>query len=619
MVNLDILGFTAHVDLSKEEINIIPTPSEPVKKLLGGRGLNMYYLWRYLKPNTDPFSPDNPLVFGAGLLTGSRAPSSSRMNISAKSPETLILGDANMGGNFGSMMRRSGFMHVIVTGKAKTPKYLLLENGTINIMDASDLWGKPHKEVQDIMKERYGFTTETAVIGRAGEKLVRMAAIVSSKKAVAARGGLGAVMGSKNLKAIAAKGGWKYIYADDKKYLEDSKEQIKQLTSSKVIQVLGKYGTSILYQTSNALGAIRTNNSQLNASESTLDHDYFHKLSLKMFSCYGCVVHCRHINTLGGEGPEYSTIGILGSNCGITDAEELVKLNNLANDLGLDTSSLGSILAWVFELYEKGIITNEMTGGIKLEFGNYKLMVKLINMISERVGFGNVLAESTQAVKIFGEKSKEYLIAIKGLPQSDPHDPRIIKSFALGLAVASRGADHLRNRPTLDIFKFPPEVKEKIYGAKINSNITAYDTKEIMVHFHENIYAVGDALGICRFVTHTFNSPHLTKYEEMRNFIHDAIGLEYTVDELKEIGCRIVDLERMINLREGITRADDTLPKRYFDDPLPLKQYKGEKIDRTEFAKMLTRYYELRHWGYEGIPPKSRYSEIESLTSPIYQ
>lgn len=610
-----MLGFTAFVNLTSEEVKVIDTPEELVKNFLGGRGMNIYYLWRYLKPQTDPFSPDNPLIFGPGLLTGTRAPSSSRMNISAKSPESLILGDANMGGNFGAMMRRSGFMNLIITGKAEIPKYILLENGAVKILDASDLWGREHNELYDIMRKRHGAISETATIGRAGEKLVRMAAIVSTKKAVAARGGMGAVMGSKNLKAVVAAGGWKFDYFDSEQLMIHSKEKIKELTASKVIQVLGKYGTSILYRTSNALGAIRTNNSQLNASLDTMDHEHFHKLSEKMFSCYGCVVHCRHKNTQGGEGPEYSTIGILGTNCGITDPLELIKLNNLANDLALDTSSLGSILAWAFELYERGIITNELTGGIKLEFGNYDLMVKLMNMISLREGFGDILAESTQAAKKFGENSKDFLIAVKDLPQSDPHDCRIIKSFALGLAVASRGADHLRNRPTLDIFKLPEEVKEKIYGAKVSSDITAYDTKEIMVYFHENIYAVGDALGICRFVTHTFNSPHLTKYEEMQKFIYDAIGLEYTVPELKEIGCRIVDLERMINIREGVTRASDTLPKRYFDDPIPLKQYKGEKIDREEFAKMLTRYYELRHWGYDGIPPKSRYDEIESLAT----
>lgn len=614
-MNTEFLGYTAFIDLTSEEIKIIPTPVELVKNFLGGRGLNMFYLWKYLKPKTDPFSPDNPLIFGPGLLTGTCAPSSSRMNISAKSPETMILGDANMGGNFGAMMRRSGFANLIITGKSSSPKYILLENQAVKILDAKDLWGKEHAGVQGLMKERHGLTSEAAITGKAGEKLVRMAAIFSTKKAVAARGGLGSVMGSKNLKTVVAAGGWKFDYFNPDAMLNYSKEQIKYLTTAKVIRVLGKYGTSMLYRTSNALGAIRTNNSQLNASLDTMDHENFHKFSEKMFSCYGCVVHCRHKNILGGEGPEYSTIGILGTNCGITSPEELIKLNNLANDLALDTSSLGSILAWAFELYEKGIITDEITGGLKLEFGNYELMVRLIKMIGDRDGFGNILAESTQAVKIFGEKSKDYLIAVKGLPQSDPHDPRIIKSFALGLAVASRGADHLRNRPTLDIFNLPLEVKEKIYGAKINPNITAYDTKEIMVYVHENIYAVGDSLGLCRFVTHTFNSPHLLTFEQMGDFIYTAVGIKYSPDELKEIGTRIVDLERMINIREGITRQDDTLPKRYFDDPIPLKQYKGEKINRREFENMLSRYYELRHWGYDGIPPKSRYEEIEALSS----
>jgi aldehyde:ferredoxin oxidoreductase len=604
----------ALVDLSSGRVEYERTPESVVRKLFSGRGLNMYYLYKYLRPGTDAFDPGNPLIFGTGLLTGTPSPSPSRMNVTFKSPESGILGDGNIGGHFGARLRSAGLDRLIVLGRAESPVYLLAEDGELSIHPAEFLVGLDSQEKQAALRERVGTDIQVATIGRSGENLVRFACVRNGAKASARCGG-GAVMGSKNLLAVVARGRQRPGF-ESKEFLRAGMDQKQYLYTSKVIRVLGTVGTAFLYDTSNHLGAIRTHNSLLNYFDDTLNAEEIEAQVDKMVSCFGCSVHCRHRNKQGGEGPEYSTTVLIGSNIGISGADRIVALNNLCNDLGLDSSSTGSILGWAFELYERGLIDKGLTGGLELRFGDFELVQRLLHMIDRREGFGDILAEGTQAWRRFGPESLDYLIAIKGLPQSDPHDVRYIKAFALGIAVASRGADHLRNRPTLEILELPQEVTTEIYGAQTNPDMTAYDTKEHVVKFSEDIFAVGDALGICRFVTQGFNSPHMIDYVRFAGLIQQNSGWEYSADELREVAANIVNLERMINMREGISRADDTLPKRYFDDPMPGRLTKGHLIDRDEFAGMLTRYYRLRGWSDEGVPPKHVVDELNGLVQP---
>ncbi len=611
---------TALIDLATGRIEIAPTPERLIRAFIGGRGLNMHYLRKYLRQAgdlrlIDPFSPENPLIFGAGLLTGTIAPNAARFNVSAKSPESLGLGDANCGGFFAAAMRKAGFDRLIIVGKATRPCYLLLEDGAASLCEADGLWGTTSPQAQEMLKAAHGPGTVSAVIGPPGENKVRMASVMTGQKNTAGRGGMGAVMGSKNLKAIVARGGDPIAVADKAALSAVRKEQTKYLQDSKVIQILGKLGTPFLYEVSNRLGAIRTRNSQDNYFEDTLVASEIEKFSDKMLACTSCVVHCRHRNTLGGEGPEYSTIGLLGANIGLAPTDQVIALNNLVNDLGLDASSVGTIIAWAMELYQRGIIKDEMTGG-PLEWGDYERVVELINDIAYRRGFGDVLAESTQAKRLFPPEAADYLIAIKDLPQSDPHDVRYIKSFALGIAVASRGADHLRNRPTLDILKLPDEVRMKIFGVETSADPTSYEGKAGMVAWHDDIYAVADSLGVCKFITHGFNSPKLLGYDHFVELIRPATGLEFAETELREVGRRVIDLERQINLEFGRTRADDTLPKRYFDDPMPGRATKGHHIDREKFQNMLDEYYAARGWDEQGNLPEARLNELNRLDSP---
>ncbi|MBI4393898.1 MAG: aldehyde ferredoxin oxidoreductase family protein [Euryarchaeota archaeon] len=607
----------AIVDLTKKTVHVEEIPDSLRRMFLGGRGLNVYYLNKYLLRGVEPFSPENLVIFGAGLLTGTMAPSSSRMNVTGKSPETFILGDGNIGGFFGAEMRSAGFDHLIVKGKAERPTYLYIKDGKVEFRDGTPYWGHETLEVQEMIRKDFGDTrVEMVVIGVGGEKLVRFAAVRSGYKR-SARTGMGAVMGSKNLKAIVATGTEALPVADPATLLVRGTEIHHYVGSSKVAKVLGTVGTAFLYDTSNAIGAIRTKNSQLNSWVDELDSEHIEGQVEKMVSCSSCFVHCTHRNTLGGEGPEYSTTGIMGANIGVLKTEQLIELNNISNDVGFDTSSLGTILAWHMELYQRGIITKEQTGEPLLWADeDYEGVKRWIGKITRREGWGNVMAESTRALPmgLVPPMAADYLIAVKGLPQSDPHDVRYLKAFGLGLAVASRGADHLRNRPTLEIFmNLPIETKEKIYGKGVTRDPTIYEGKAQTVAFSDDMFAVVDSAGICKFVTHGFNSPHLVDFEIVRELTEHTTGIKLTREETIQVGRNVIDMERLFNVREGVTRKDDTLPKRYFDEPMPSRLAKGHRIERAGFEKMLNEYYEIRGWTRDGMLSPERQRQLESV------
>ena len=604
------------VDLSSEVSSRDQAPPEQVRRFLGGRGLNMRYLARELRQaggpaEVDPLGPENPLLIGAGLLTGTIAPNAARFNVSAKSPETLGLGDANCGGFFAHAMRKAGADLLILRRGAARPSYLLIEEGRTRLLPADGLWGMNVIATQDELRARHGPGTVSAVIGPAGENQVRMAAILTGKKNAAGRCGLGAVMGSKNLKAVVALGGERIAVHDPVALRAARLEQTEQLKHSRVVQVMGTHGTPFLYEVSNRLGAIRTRNSQENFFADSLNAEEIDKYSDKMLACTSCVVHCRHRNTLGGEGPEYSTIGLLGANIGIAPTEQVIALNNLVNDLGLDASSTGTILAWAMELYQRGLIDDRLAGGALL-WGDYERVYELIQEIAHRRGFGDILAESSRAKRFFPPEAADYLIAVKDLPQSDPHDVRYIKSFALGIAVASRGADHLRNRPTLDILRLPDDVRRQVFGIETSVDPTSYEGKAGMVAWHDDIYAVVDCLGVCKFVTRGFNSPHLLGYEHLAELTQAVAGLDLTQDELRDVGRRVIDLERWLNLGFGRSRADDTLPRRYFDEPMPARATQGHRIERDKFERMLDEYYAARGWDPDGRLSSRREAEVLS-------
>jgi aldehyde:ferredoxin oxidoreductase len=367
-----------------------------------------------------------------------------------------------------------------------------------------------------------------------------------------------------------------------------------------------------------------TKNNQLTTWTDKLDAENITPYRPGMSGCFRCPVNCRPLNELNqdpadkygrGDGPEYVTLGKFGPNLGIDRVESVIRLNNICNDLGLDTASTGSALGWAFELFQRKIITSADTGGIELQWGDASTVAKLLFMTAAREGFGNVLADSTRAIEKghYPADARKYCIAVKGLGQSDPHDARILKAFALGLAVATRGMDHLRNRVTLEInarINDNPAFKTELYGGPVSAEPTSYVDKERAVRVCEDIYAVGDSVGMCRFTTKLFNSPSLPGIEEFRDQLSNVTGLEFTNQELEQCGLNVMGVERLINHRLGVRRTDDTLPDRWFDEPNPSGPYKGEKIDRQEFDAMLTRFYEISRLTSEGVPQESWRKEL---------
>ena len=604
----------AYINLSTGKITQKVVPKIMRTLYLGGRGINMYMLYNHLSPKSDPLSQNNMLFVGAGLLGGIPCLGSGRCDIAAKSPLTGAIGDSNIGGFFAPELRFAGFDHLAITGKADKPTYLLVRNGQVQIKEATHLWGKDTFETQTIIRQDEGDEgIKSLVIGVAGENLVRFANVRTGRKNSAGRTGLGCVMGSKNLKAIAARGTNPLEFAHPDELLEYCRQMNDMITSTRWAKAQSRWGTMIIYSNTNTAGLIRTRNFQLNQLEEgqDLEPENIDRYSIGTSGCYGCAVHCRHrymLRTgphapLYGEGPEYTSLGAFGTMVDCRKMETILVANHLVNKYGLDTLETGGLIAWTMELYEKGMIDNNITDGLKLEWGNEEVLYEMIRKIAYREGFGDKLADGFRgAIDKIGKDSEYYAIQVKGM--SNLHsDERPTPSFALGIATSTRGADHLRSRPAIDMYGLPGDLLKEVYGGPVATDYNSYDGKSRMVWWQELLYAVTDSLGTCKFQT-VFCAVHAPKWKEFSSLIKLATGIKFSKAQLMQIGERIYTTERLFNLREGFSRKDDNLPERYFKEPTPigLPVARNKKIDRGKFNKMLDEYYELHGWDSEGVP-----------------
>jgi aldehyde:ferredoxin oxidoreductase len=612
-------GATVFVDLEQREVQRGYTPLPVVRSLLAGRGANMFYLHRLLDESLTPLHPDIPLIFGSGVLTGI-VPSAARGNASSWSPESGVLLDSNAGDYFPSFIRMNGIDHIVLYGQAPSWTLLHVKNGQLQFLDATPYVGLDNIDMRERVPADFGgtWTRDLAMVNitRAGENLVLTSAIMGGPKACYARGGPGAKMGSLKLKAIVVQGQTRdFETAQPYKGYNRTIAQ-KLLDTSVVKHALKTMGTPFLYKPSRMLGAMGTKNNQETTWTDRLDAEHITPYRSGMAGCFRCPVNCRPLNDMSsvsadrysrGDGPEYVTLGKFGPNIGVDRIESVIRLNNICNDLGFDTASTGSSIAWAMELYQRGLVTRDQTGGLELTWGNAEAVETLLFQMARREGFGNVVADSTRAVERghYPRDALKYRMAVKGLMQSDPHDARILKAFALGLAVATRGMDHLRNRVTLEInarINDDPAFKERLYGGPVSAAPNSYENKARAVRICENTYAVGDSVGMCRFTTRLFNSPSLPGLEEFANQIGNVTGLQFAEAELGAIGHNIMGVERLINGRLGVRREHDTLPDRWFDEPVTVGQYKGEKIDRAAFDGMLAEFYEISNLDAEGQP-----------------
>ncbi|MCX6011989.1 MAG: aldehyde ferredoxin oxidoreductase, partial [Chloroflexi bacterium] len=508
----------AYIDLTTSKIESKNIPIEIRKKFLGGRGLDMYLLYNHVKPGIDPLGTENIVLVSAGLLEGTLSSATGRTHIGGKSPLTGYVGSSNMGGFFSTEMRLAGFDHLVIKGKAITPVYLWIHDGEIEIKNASRIWGQNTYQTMETIRKDVGDNgVQVLTIGKAGENLVRYANVMTLLKNAGGRTGMGALLGSKNLKAIAARGTLDIKIAYPEEALEYNKHLIKQILSSKVSRIMQRYGTTFIWGVTNSQGLVRVKNFQHNQLENStgIECDELEKHFIGRAACFGCQVHCRGrykipdgpFKGVYAEGPEYTAQGAFGSEPACTNTNTILTGNYLSNIYGLDNLETGSMIAWAMELYEKGIINDKDTAGLKLTFGNDEALIEMIHRIAGRENLGNILSEGPlRAAIIIGKNSEQYLIQAKGM--SNLHsDERATPSLALGIATSSRGSDHLRSRSAIDLYNLPESVLQKVYGQptpynrNISSDFRSYEGKAREIFWQEMCYEAGDCLGTCKYHT----------------------------------------------------------------------------------------------------------------------
>ncbi len=601
-------GRILHVDLSREAVWEEPLAGHLISKFLGGRGINAALLWDCTEPGKDPLGPENALIFGTGPLAGTFAPSSGRTTITCRGAATRLYLKSSVGGHWGPELKFAGYDHLIVHGRAKRPVYLWIRDSEVEVRDASKLWGKNVDQTEELIHNEGGEDRlEVACIGLGGENLVKFASIMMGHNA-AARGGPGAVMGSKRLKAIAVQGGRPVQVAHPQKFLRSSLECVRALAAFPGRQGLSLYGTAGLVPIRNEMKLLPVKNFK----ESFLEEGY--KISgqylrekgfLKnRFGCSACGTSChrftavtdgKYRRTCSG-GPEYETVAAIGAGCGVTETEAVLKANELCNAYGLDTISTGSVIQWAMECYERGILTEEDTDGLRLVWGNGDAVVQLINRIARREGLGGLLADGVRAAADrVGRESWKWAIHTKGLEQSRA-EVRARKGYALALAVNPRGPDHLTSQVYAEDGTTPEarSLIKMITGSEEYATHVKIEKRGAIVRWHEDCYAATDALGLCTFVT--LSRGYLVDPAKMADLYSLATGIDLSPDGMLSMGRRVFTLEKAFNVREGATRKDDTLAWRFMHEPVPSGIRTGMMTTQEQLDQMLDEYYELHGW-----------------------
>jgi len=613
-------GKTLVIDLSTSKIQQKATEMNMITAFLGGRGWAIKYLFDHLETGIDPLSQENILAICLGPLTGTVAPSTARYTIAAKSPLTGGIGFSNAGGHFGPELAYAGYDAIFIHGRAKNPVYLFINDEDVELRSAEHLWGKDTWKTDELLKEELGEDVQVLSIGQGGENLVRYAAILNNLSRAAARTGIGAVMGSKNLKAIAVQGTHSVEVASPQKFMDLIEETLQKIYSDPAYPSLSYYGTPFLVDLAYISGGLATRNNQSGIFEQYEEisaETFDEKYRVKSESCFACPIHCgkysrvtegKYAGTRGGS-PEYETIVCLGSKCGVGDLAAILHANELANKYGLDTISLGDTIAFAMEAYEKGFLEKETTDGLELLWGDDEVLIQLIKKIAFREGFGDVLAEGVKRVaKQLDEQTEKFALHIKGM-EPPAYDVRTAKAFGLGWATATRGADHLTALPNFELLGYEPQKGLEWFGNEKAVDPSAWEGKPKMVVWHENFGAIVDSAEMCKY---TCFSAYAVKPDDMAKFVSYASGLDFSESQIMEIGERIFNLERLFNLREGITKEEDTLPERFTKEPLPEGPAKGQVV---ELDKMLPEYYKLREWDLEtGIPTREKLEKLNLLT-----
>jgi aldehyde:ferredoxin oxidoreductase len=604
---LGYAGTILYVDLTTGKTRTEKLNEETAKKFVGGIGLGMKLWLSNSKAGVNPLSPENPLVLALGPVSGTMFPTGGNGHaFISKSPATGAVGEAVSHGTFGAELKRAGYDAIVLLGKAEKPVYLWIDDDSTQLLDASNIWGKSPFETEDAIKEELGdYYIRVASIGLAGEKLSKIAAILNEKTRAAGRTGLGAVMGSKNLKAIAVRGTRDIAVAQPDEFINMVKEFHERMKgpAAQKYRTLGSVENLGLHNSLFCMPTRNFNNSHFEDAKKISAEELNERYVAKIIGCNSCAMRCEH-EAVVKEGPykgtlarmEYDNLWALGPNVGVDKLDSIIKAAELCNFYGLDAISTGVTISFLMDCHENGLLTHEQLEGVDAHFGNGDAVIQLIHKIGTREGIGDMLADGVKvAAEKIGKNSIKYAQEIKGLELSG-YDLRCLKTTALSAAVSFRGADH--NRSGVYVL----DLKGKV------DRLKAEKGRGKLVKDAEDIQAVIDSLIVCKNSKGTFYK----ELTEMAKLYSLVTGIEMTPEQLATAGERINNLAKLINIREGLTRENDSLPWKILNQPIsddgPVK---GAVVTQDELDLMLDDYYSARGWTVEAIPPKAKLKTLD--------
>ncbi len=585
------------IDLSSKKIEKKEIPPEHIKKFIGGRGLAAYYLLKNLTPFANPFGEENIIYIMAGSLSGYMVPLSGRSQVVTKSPLTGAITSSNVGGNFAMELKMAGYQGIEIKGKLDRPGFILIYDDKVSIIYDEYSFMLPAHTADLYFRKKTIHDASTMTIGPAGALKSRISALMVDGHRAAGRGGVGAVLGSKNLKGIVVKGSGLIKSADFEKFTEKAKEVLKKFKEYPGRSGYAKYGTTRVLSLINSIGSLpfRNFHDGFCPHEDKINHEIYNKkILLRNGACASCPLGCGRITQASGKkghGPEYEIMWAFGSSCSIADIEKVALLNYLANEYGYDGISLGGTIAALMDLFEAGIV-KESDVGFPLPFGDGDNAIRAVELMKINRDIGKLLNEgSYRLAEAFGHPEFSMSVKKQELPA---YDPRGIKGMGLAYATNTRGGDHTKAFT----------VTREVYTAKDPNYRLVYEGKDEIVKYLQDYQSIVDSTGTCSFGRSIYTAEI---YAELLNLLY---GFDYTEEELLKAGERIWNVEKLFNLREGLTKEDDTLPERLFSEPIKNGPSKGEVYDKEEFFKLRSRYYRIRGWDEDGIPTFEKLKEL---------
>ena len=612
MIKGGYAGKILRIDLSSQTAKEEPVSEDLAKNYLGGAGFAIKYLYDELKPGTPALDKANKLIFAVGPLTATGAPCSSRMAVVAKSPLTNAVGMALAGGQFPAEMKKAGYDMIIIEGRAEKPTYIAIKDGEVRFRSAEKLKGMMTTDTQLFVKEELGDQNyRVACIGPAGERLVPLACIVNERRA-AGRKGLGAVMGSKNLKAIAVRGQQRPAIADEANFKKARQVMNKAMRDSEVLYPLfAKNGTPMIVDDMTKMGIYSSKNWSATGEVDLVKEqgrDAQHAMIINKYYCADCPVGCTQVKLVNegpyagylSEGPEFETTYSLGSTVGVGYLPAIIAGDRLCDEYGIDTMSAGVTIGFAMELYERGILTKEDTGGLELKFGNHAAVIEMLRRIAYKEGLGAILGEGTKkAAEKIGKGSEKYAMNIKGL-ELPAYDVRGAKAHGLNYATSYTGADHNRGYAYQEIFGIPLPEKVDRFEIKGKGRLTKWN-QDVRT-------ATCDCAPMCAFIL-DMAVPGIA-CQNTADLVTAASGIPFTADEVQQVGERVDNVARLFNGREGFSRKDDTFPKRLMTEAIKAGASAGQLISQADLDLMLDEYYEARGWDKDGKPTPAKLKEL---------